>query len=220
MFAVFPKLCFSALFHPYSSLLSDIGLSRTAFERAYGPTAGTAQSASSGATAAAGGAGADSASAPGKRVAFECPDCRAQKEPRPCVAPARNAPPPVGDRAPAAQIEELSSSSSSSSSAMAAVASASSASAESSDAPAAAAALLSSVEWHALAARLLDTLMAAAGADDFSVVVDPVAFGVPDYWAYVHRPMDLGTVRANVAKGAYSAPWQVAEVCARVSVGL
>ena len=51
--------------------------------------------------------------------------------------------------------------------------------------------------------------MAAAGADDFSIVVDPVAFGVPDYWAYVHRPMDLGTVRANVVKGAYSAPWQV-----------
>ncbi len=50
--------------------------------------------------------------------------------------------------------------------------------------------------------------MAAAGADDFSIVVDPVAFGVPDYWAYVHRPMDLGTVRANAVGGAYSAPWQ------------
>jgi hypothetical protein len=59
--------------------------------------------------------------------------------------------------------------------------------------------------------------MAAAGADDFSIVVDPVAFGVPDYWAYVHRPMDLGTVRANVVKGAYSAPWQVAEVCVCVN---
>jgi hypothetical protein len=79
----------------------------------------------------------------------------------------------------------------------------------------AAALLLSSAEWHALVLRLLDTLMAAAGADDFSIVVDPVAFGVPDYWAYVHRPMDLGTVRANVVKGAYSAPWQVAEVCSR-----
>eukprot|EP00518_Triparma_eleuthera_P023025 CAMPEP_0197561066 /NCGR_PEP_ID=MMETSP1320-20131121/24424_1 /TAXON_ID=91990 /ORGANISM="Bolidomonas sp., Strain RCC2347" /LENGTH=1070 /DNA_ID=CAMNT_0043122669 /DNA_START=36 /DNA_END=3244 /DNA_ORIENTATION=- len=50
---------------------------------------------------------------------------------------------------------------------------------------------------------MINKLLNDQYADPFSQAVDPVALGLPDYFDVVKRPMDLGTVKKKVDKGAY-----------------
>ena len=58
---------------------------------------------------------------------------------------------------------------------------------------------------------ILDDLMKLEFADVFSDPVDPEKQSVPTYFDVVKHPMDLGTVRRNLRRGAYSCPARFAE---------
>jgi hypothetical protein len=66
-------------------------------------------------------------------------------------------------------------------------------------------------EWVPTAVAELERLLKKPNAESFVGAVDPEAFGIPDYFEFVHTPMDLGTVMQNLKAGAYSQPWQCAE---------
>lgn len=52
--------------------------------------------------------------------------------------------------------------------------------------------------------EVLRKVMAHKMAHPFMQPVDPVALGLPDYFDRIAHPMDLGTIRANLQRSAYS----------------
>jgi len=59
------------------------------------------------------------------------------------------------------------------------------------------------------ALEILDDLMNSHLAAPFCEPVDPVKYHIPDYFLKIRKPMDLGTVRANVTRGKYQELWEV-----------
>jgi len=59
------------------------------------------------------------------------------------------------------------------------------------------------------ALEILDDLMNSHLAIPFCEPVDPVKYQISDYFLKIRKPMDLGTVRANVTKGKYKELWEV-----------
>ncbi|CAN0046473.1 unnamed protein product, partial [Heterosigma akashiwo] len=55
----------------------------------------------------------------------------------------------------------------------------------------------------AACSRIAAKLLAHKEAGPFLRPVDPVALNIPDYFTVIARPMDLGTVAANLAAGQY-----------------
>ncbi|KAF8822611.1 bromodomain-containing protein [Cardiosporidium cionae] len=62
--------------------------------------------------------------------------------------------------------------------------------------------------WNAICARILQELKNNEGSHWFLVPVDPQMDGVPDYFRYISRPMDLKTIEDNLARGLYKNPFE------------
>nr|KYP63441.1 Bromodomain-containing protein DDB-G0270170 [Cajanus cajan] len=58
---------------------------------------------------------------------------------------------------------------------------------------------------------LLKRLMSHQYGWVFNTPVDVVKLNLPDYFTIIKRPMDLGTVKSNVAAGAYAGPLEFAD---------
>jgi len=52
--------------------------------------------------------------------------------------------------------------------------------------------------------QVLNQLMAHQHSWPFSSPVDPVALQIPDYFAIISHPMDLGTIKSKLNQGLYA----------------
>lgn len=52
--------------------------------------------------------------------------------------------------------------------------------------------------WEDVASQILNTIWRFKGAAIFHKAVDPIRYGIPDYFTVIKTPMDLGTVKVSL----------------------
>lgn len=57
--------------------------------------------------------------------------------------------------------------------------------------------------WVRLASKMLTTCWKAKGGYFFHEPVDPVRYGIDDYFDAIKEPMDLGTIRKKLNNNVY-----------------